>query len=55
MCIANLVFGLEHLLYLKNEPMELTDFLHFACWYNFMQIKRWLEIAWVGMVKSEYG
>ena len=28
MCMATLVSGVKNLLYLKNEPVELTDFLH---------------------------
>ena len=28
---------------------------YFACWYNFTQIKRWLEIFGVSMLKNECG
>ena len=36
---------------------EWTDGINwfFACWYNFMQIKRWLKTLQVGMVKNRCG
>ena len=34
--------------------MELTEFF-FAWWYKFMQIKMWLKIFGVGMVKNGFG
>ena len=38
-------------LYLKNEQMELTDFLHTG--HKFMQIKRRSKILGVDMVKND--
>ena len=48
----NLVSGLWNWLY-QNEQMKLTDF--FACWHKFTQIKKWLKIFGVSMVKNRNG
>ena len=44
---ANLVFGLQNELYLKNEQMELTYFLHAGT--NSCKLKGdWKFWGWVG-------
>ena len=38
------------------SPEQIDETVSFfACWYNFMQINRWLKIFGVGMVKNGCG
>ena len=49
MGVTTLVSILYNGLYLKNEQLELTDFLHAGTSYKFTQIKRCLKMlgwAW---------
>ena len=45
--------GLRTLKFIRSQ--EWMDGINGECWYKFMQIKRWLKILGVGMVKNGHG
>ena len=47
--------GLRTLKFTQSEEWISGINCFFACWCIFMQIKRWLKILWVGVVKNGCG
>ena len=51
---------IEQIWFLDSKISLSQEWTHrincfFTFWYKFMQIKRWLNILWVGMVKNRCG